>query len=295
MHGRWLANNTTQAEAILPVDVAARLLPGQPVSTCLGKTITVQAHRMDRVTGAATSVDSTLRVVGLAEGSVAFASVDVVTQLLLWTQDKVIYNEAIRSFETPVAIYTRSGHIRCNIHATEPDTVAPVVAALESMGYRTQHSLAEQEGLKKLASVLGAIVAMFVFGSLANALITLSITTMMNIRMKIHEIGILQAHGVSAGQIINIFGLQGAILGAAAFLMGSVMVFFGEPFLRQRIAETFKLPTENFLSGSIFSPATVWLLALACATAIVFSIAAVIVPAILVCRISPARAMQRGA
>jgi len=142
---------------------------------------------------------------------------------------------------------------------------------------------------------LTAIVVMFVLGSLLNAVITVSITTMMNIRMKINEIGILRAHGVGAGQIINIFGMQGAVLGTMAFALGSVIVLFGEPYLREQIAKTFKIPTENVLNGSIWSAETAWLLALAFAVALAFSVTGVILPAILVCRISPARALQRGA
>ncbi|MCY2987569.1 MAG: ABC transporter permease [Planctomycetota bacterium] len=293
--GRWLMDNASQPEAVLPLQTAARLFPGQPASACLGRTINARLIRSDRVSGSSTPLTVSLRVVGLAESETAFASSDLVTRLALWIQQKVVYNEATSTFATPVELYKRSGYVRCNVHATEPATVSPVVAELESIGYRTQHHLAEQEGLNKLANVLAAIVAMFVFGSLVNAVITVSITTMMNIRMKINEIGILRAHGVGAGQVINIFGLQGAVIGAMAFALGSVIVQFGEPYLREQIAQTFKIPTDSVLIGSIWSVETAWLLALACVVAIAFSVAGVILPAILVCRMSPAQALQRGA
>ena len=256
--------------------------------------MTARFARSDKFNGS-TFLDLPLRVVGLAESETAFASSDFVTRLALWGQDKVVYNEATSTFATPVEAYQRNGHVRCNVNATEPATVATVVAKLENMGYRTQHHIAEQEGLKKLANVLAAIIAISVFSPLLNAVITVYITTTLNIRMKINEIGILRAHGVGAGTIINIFGLQGAVLGTMAFALGSVMVLIGEPYLRRQIARTFKIPIENVLAGSIWSAETAWLLALACAVAIAFSVAAAILPAILVCRMSPARALQRGA
>jgi lipoprotein-releasing system permease protein len=185
------------------------------------------------------------------------------------------------TFDVPAEIYAREGQVRCNVHAKSSDEVAPLVSFLESRGYITQHSLAEQQGLKELGRVLVGLVGVLVLGTVLGASLTVLITTMMNIQSKIREIGILRTQGAGSRDILGIFGIQGLLIGVAAFALGSAIVILGEPLLRSRIGTAFNLPMAEIVTSSLGSHATWWLFALALGVAVFFSLVGVFFPALL--------------
>src|SRR5262249_8535063 len=150
-----------------------------------------------------------LRVVGVVEGPAPFAPLEFLDGLTLWREGKVLYNDERKAFEAPVVVYQRNGHVRCNVDVQDAESIAGVVARLEGLGYRTEHHLAEQQGLQKLGRVLVSLILLFVVGFVFSAVITVFITNAMSIANKTHEIGILRAHGLSAIDIVSIFGIQG--------------------------------------------------------------------------------------
>lgn len=289
--GRWLAQRVEADEIVLPAWLARRAFPRRALHDCLGQVLHVRFHRRQRVS-AGPSLVLPLLVAGVVEGDTTFATFDFLRNVALWRQNNVVYNSTKNEFELPRDIYRRSGHVRCNIYARDQESVGPLVARLEAAGYRTENSLGEQAGLRKLAAALLLLIASFVLGCVGNAVITVAIATMMNVRAKLWEIGILRAHGAGAGDLLGILSIQGALIGSAAFVVGCAVVITGEPALRRLLDQAFRLPLTA--SGpSICSPSLAWLFALVFVVSASSSMIGVLVPAIRACRIAPVEALTR--
>jgi len=283
--GRWLAPSGSQNEIVLP----ARLLPqlglrGSPESH-VGALVEAEFARDRRISSVEPSLRIPFRVVGITAKESCFLSEDVARRVILWRLGKLVYNERTKTFDVPAEIYQREGQVRCNIHAKTPEGVAPLVTFLETrMGYITHHRLAEQQGLKELGRVLVGLVGVLVLGTVLGASLTVFITTMMNIQSKIREIGILRTQGAGRWDILGIFGVQGLLVGGAAFVLGSAAVLLGEPLLRTRVGAAFNLPMGEIVTSSLGSEGTWWLFALALGVAVFFSLIGVFFPALLASR-----------
>jgi ABC-type lipoprotein release transport system permease subunit len=131
-----------------------------------------------------------------------------------------------------------------------------------------------------------------VFGCVLNAAITVWITTMMNVKSKTWEIGILRAHGVGDRDVLGIFGTQGLLVGAGAFAVAAVAVWLLEPILRAGVSYAFSLKAGGVLTGSPFEPSLWWLPATVLAVSVGFSLVGVLLPAVFACRLSPVEAMR---
>jgi hypothetical protein len=233
-----------------------------------------------------------LRVVGIVEGKTAYIPLELASDLEGWCQGRLMFDETRRAFEEPVELTRRSGHVRCVVYARDSSSVDGVVQALRRMGYHTEDRLAEQEGLRRLGRVLVFVVGFFVMGIVLNAALTVLISTMMNVRSKAWEIGILRAHGLGNGAVVGIFAAQGLLIGAAAFACAALATGLLEPLLTRVVCETFSLKEGAVLTGSPFKPGRWWLPATVLVVLVVFSLFGVAVPAAWACRRSPVEVLR---
>ncbi len=279
LHGGWLTNESRN-EIILPATKAKELTQGRDIRECLGIVVEVQFGRDSRIAASERALSLPLKVVGLVEADAAVVPLMLLQQIVLWSENKVVFNDSQRTFETPTAIYARRGHIRCNIHAKDLRSVEPLVGRLRQMGYRTEDSLADQQGLRRLGQALGFVVIAFGLGCLVIAGGMIVVTTIMNVHTKRWEIGILKAHGMKSSSILSIFAIQGGVVGVNAFLVGVGFVAALEPVLRRWIAASFKIPMEMVVTGSLWSLDMSWLLGAALAVALLLSTLGMVLPAI---------------
>jgi cell division protein FtsX len=292
LQGRWLSGDSRN-EIILPASKAENVIHGRDLRGCVGAIVDVQFRRDKRVAASEPALTLPLKVVGIVQSESAVVPLDLLRDIALWSDGKIVFNDTKMTFETPSAIYVRRGHVRCNVHATDVDSVEPLVTRLQGMGYRTEDSLADQQGLRRLGQALSFVVGVFALGCLLIAGKMIIVTTMMNVHTKRWEIGILKAHGMRTSTILSIFALQGAIIGAAAFAIGGGLVVVLEPVLRNWIGASFKIPMHAVVSGSLCSFDSAWLLATALAVALLLSTLGVMLPATRAAAKLPVETLQR--
>jgi len=289
--GRWLPPGGGIDQVVLARSLVEST-PGLRREDLVGRSITVRVARA-AMGGAEETLGIPLEVVGVAPGESSFVPTGLVASVELWRDGKLVFNDTRGTFESPAEIDARQGEVRGTVFASSPEHVEPVVSTLRRMGYETRDELAEQEGLRRLGRVLAFIVAVFVLGAVVNAAITVAVATMMNVKSKIFEIGILRAHGLRRGQILGIFAAQGLIIGASAFVMATGAVLLLEPTLRGVVRQVFGLDDASVLAGSPFDARFWWLSATTLAVAVVFSVGGVLLPAADACRLAPVEALRR--
>jgi ABC-type lipoprotein release transport system permease subunit len=233
-----------------------------------------------------------LRVVGVCDGPRAYVPLRLARDLSLWQAGRLLFNEARRAFELPAERALKAGHGRCTLFARDAESVREVVRALRRQGYHTEDSLADQDGLRRLAHVLVFLVGFFALGCVLNAGITVLITTMMSVKSKVWEIGILRAQGLGTRDVLSLFAAQGALIGGGAFLLAVAAVALVEPWLRGVVSQALAF-NASVLSGSPFEASLWWLPALVLGVSLGFSLAGVLVPAALACRLSPVEALRK--
>jgi hypothetical protein len=290
--GTWLPAGAARHAVVLPDSVAAELAREKVLGNLVGRKVTVQFRRT-LPDGRRAALSLPLEVAGVVEGKQAYVPLRLATDVALWQGGKLVFNDTRLEFEVPAETVLRAGYVRCTLIARDPESVAGVVRELQRQGYRTEDRLAEQEGLRRLGCVLVAVVGFFVFGCSLNAAITVLITTMMNIRSKTWEIGILRAHGVPSRDVVLLFTCQGLLIGMAAFLAAAVLVAVGEPLLRSLVCQAFAWKPGTVLTGSPFQFSLWWLSAIVLTVSVGFALAGVLVPAALACRLSPVEALRR--
>ena len=291
VRGSWLRKEGGLLQVVLPLAHARKIRPDDPAGL-LGRDVTVRFVRNSGA-GPDDALVMPLRVVGLADVRVARAPLGFVAGIHQWERGKMVFNEARREFVTPVEVSVRRGHVRCNVFADQVESVPGVVQALRAMGYHTEDQLAEQEGLRELGRVLGFVVSFFTLGCIVSAVLNVLVATMMNVKSKTWEIGILRAHGVGGGAILGLFAVQGLAVGLGAFVAGTTLVALFEPNLRSPLTRAFSLPDASILGSTAFTAAPWWLFALALGLSILFSLLGVFLPAIWACRLSPVNALRR--
>ncbi len=289
--GSWLGEDASVHPVVLPQAVAVEAAGGRSLSSLVGSAITL--HLARQLAGKSVeTIALPLRVVGIVASAQGYLPLALAGEIGLWREGKLMFNDTRLTFETPLDIALRSGAVRCNIDAVDVEATTAVVQALRKRGYRTEDRLAEQEGLRRLGRVLVFVVGFFVLGCVLNAAISVCISTAMNIRAKVYEIGILRAHGVGNGRILAIFGAQGTLIGTAAFLVAVGFVFLLGPALQGLIGEAFGLKDGLCLTATPFDPALWWLPALVLGVSVGFSLLGVLIPAALACRLSPVAALR---
>jgi putative ABC transport system permease protein len=285
--GTWLTGDSK-----IGVVVPRSAVRGQPPGGVVGRK-TMLHFRRDLPDGRQAALSLPVEVVGVVDGERAYVPMRLAANVFLWQRGRLVFNDTRLEFEAPAETAVRAGHVRCTVFARDAESVAPVVRALQRQGYRTDDRLADQEGLQRLGCVLVAVVGFFAFGCVVNAAITVLITTMMNIRSKTWEIGILRAHGVHGGDVVTLFACQGVLIGSAAFAVGAAAVAVVEPLLRGLVCQAFSWKPGTVLTGSPFQASLWWLSATVLAVSVGFALAGVLVPAALACRLSPVEAFRR--
>jgi putative ABC transport system permease protein len=170
-----------------------------------------------------------------------------------------------------------------------PGAVAPVEAAIKTMGFSTFSLLDVTKNLRLLFAILDTLLG--IFGSLALAVASLGIinTLVMAILERRREIGVLKALGASNRDVRRLFFIEAGVMGLAGGLVGVGMgwaigraIQFGTRLYLDRQG----VPAENIWSVP-------WWLALgAIAFAVVVSLAAGIVPASRAARLDPVQALR---
>jgi len=294
--GRWLSDSTqsNHNEVVLSKDVVENLFSASGLVECLHKVLEVEVRTESTVASREDHLKIPLEVVGITEGKgkSGITSFDLLRELADWRMGTRVYNETKRVFEEPAVVYEKSGFIRCNLYAKTPGDVPTLVARLESEGYTTQHNLAQQQGLQRLGNVMVFLVAFFGLGTLFNAAITVFVSTLMNIRSRRFEIGILRAHGVGGREILSIYAFQGFFIGVLAAVIAIATVILMEPYLRSLISTSFHFQMSSFITQPILSKDLWWLYTCATGTGLLFSLMGVLFPALTAVRLSPAESLQ---
>jgi ABC-type lipoprotein release transport system permease subunit len=289
--GTWLRDNGGPNQVVLPRSVAREAVGGDRPDRLLGRALTVRFVR-ERSHGHDEVLPLTLRVIGVVDGSTAYVTLRLASDVQRWRQGQLVFNEARGQLDNPAEMALRGGYLRGVVYAHDVEAVPQVVRSLRQMGYLTEDRMAEQEGLARLGRVLIFIVGFFVLGSILNGAITVLVSTLLNVKNKTWEIGILRSHGVSTGDVVGIFLIQGLVIGLAAFVLAAGFVLAVEPWLRGIVCQAFALKPGTVLTGSPFDLELWWLSALVLSVSAGFSLLGVILPAIRACRLSPVEALR---
>lgn len=288
--GTWLRDDLGANQVVLPrawlglsEDTRGHDVLGRSVSILLTRQLGLGPEEVLRLP---------LQLVGLVDGERAFGPTSLLADLARWRADQVVYDDGSGAFRSPADIVTAQGDLNCNVFATDVASVPAVVRELRDRGYETHDRLAEQQALARLGRVLGFLVVFFALGCAANAAITVCVATMMNVRSKIYEVGILRAHGLRRSEVLGIFAWQGALIGLAAFALAVLVVLIVEPFIRDGVVEMFSLDGGQVLAGSPFEARWWWVPTSAFAAAFLFSLVGVLWPAARACRLSPVEALR---
>jgi hypothetical protein len=234
-----------------------------------------------------------LRIVGIVGRGNAVVPVPMALDILRWQQGDLEYDvERAVFYQVPPDV-EQNRHVRCTVIADGLHSVPPLVRAFQHRGYRTIDQLTAHEGLVRMAGVLVLLVGLAVLGCVLNGAITVLVSTLMSIRSKTFEIGILRAHGFRDGEVLAIFLLQAVVLASFALLLASTAVYVAEPPIRGLICQAMGIRPGMFSVASLFTPSSVWLFTLAAGIALVFSVVGVAIPAAWACRLSPVEALRR--
>lgn len=292
VRGRWPAPASN--DVVMPVEVARRLDPARPPSGWVGMTVEVRFRRESTHATREPDLTLPLTVVGLADGGDAYAAAEVIDQLRLWQEDKVVYNAARRRFETPTEIYARSGHSRAVAFAATVDDVEPLTQKLDAAGYRVTHKLDTVRGLRQLGRVLAFVVAVFQAGFVALAFLTVWGTTTLSIQARRWQIALYRSLGLTRWDVVSLFALQGALLGLAGFLGGFVVAAAAEPVLTHVARSAFQLP-PGVLSRPLATAVPWWLVGGGLLMAVGVSVAAAVFPARSAAGVPPAELLKQEA
>ena len=304
LSGGWLRAEGGYDQVVLPRSVlggegdsepepgsAASSVSEDSFADVLGRAVHLVFER--RVPSGTERLSIPVEVVGVAELDGARVPLELMARIQAWEQNRVVYNQAQGVFESPAEVALRNGWVRANLFAADVASVRPLVEELRAMGYHTEDRLAQQDNLRRLGRILVFVVGFFVLGCVLNASITVLVATMMNVKSKIFEIGILRAHGVRAKEVVGIFASQGLAIGAVSFLCACALVALGEPWLRDGVRQVFGLDSGGLLAGSPFDGSLWWLSATALAISVLFSFGGVVLPAFFACRLAPVEALRR--
>lgn len=281
--GEWL-DERNGLEVVLP----GRCAPGLRAGTQIDLVI-----ERPGVAGSAERLTLPLHVAGVAESSEAVIPLPLAARIARWQQGELQYDSATQEFRPPAPVAARDGYVRCTLIADGFSSVPALVAWLQVRGFRTVDQVDAYEGMLRLAQVLALLVGLAVLGSVLNGAITVLVSTLMSVRSKTFEIGILRAHGFRDGEVLLIFLFQAVLVGLLAMAFAAAVVFLVEPVIRSLVCNATGIRATAFVAASPFSRSVVWLFVVAALVAVVFSVAGVIIPAAWACRLSPVEALRR--
>jgi hypothetical protein len=279
-------------EILLPAFVAEEALPGVPAEEVVGRNVTLEIVPDGMEEFAEPVLPLVFRIAGLVDRIDARCAPELFRDVAAWSRGELAFDESRGVFELPEDVHNRGGHLRCKVEAMDPGGVAPLVAALERRGYRTESRLGEIEGLRTLGQVIRWLVALLVFGYLASTLLTVPAASALDIRSKMRDIGILRAHGLGCRDVVTLFGLEALIVGLGAFVSGSAIAVALEPVVRSLIEKVSGIGFEAMRGESILSARMADLYVAAFVLTTVISTLSVVLPVIGISRQLPVHALR---
>ena len=192
---------------------------------------------------------------------------------------------------TRTASSNPSGWLRCNVDVDSVKRVEEVSRTLRNRGWQVQDRLDEVRSLALLGRVLASAVALFCLGVLFNTVLSVFITSLMNVKTRIHEMGLLRVLGMGNRQIARIYALQGTVIGFVATLVALAAVALIEPLVRPLIFRMLSIAPNAIPLGSVLDLG--WLMAITGGVAVLFSLAGVLLPTLWACRLAPVEALRR--
>ncbi len=289
--GRPIEGGAKQGEVCLPMKVAEHQFPGLSPDDIVGRTVRLTLNRTDGVPRLEAGVPLLLKVVAVGGSEQGLASLENVTAWRLWQEGKLVHDNSTGQFRSPAEVYEQRGFISAVFYALSDGAVRRLVEHLESLGCDVEHRLDDQEGLGRLAIALTTLVILFVSGSILNASANSGAVSWMDLTTKFKEIGIKMAYGVTRGDIVFAYIVEGFIVGVLACTAGSILVGAGDPLLRDLIARTIGLGPDYFVFP-VFGLAVAWLYGVAGAIVVGFNVLGTLLPTWLALRKSPVELLR---
>lgn len=243
--GGWLSD-TSEYQAVLPeealkeLDIEPRFIAGKPVTLLFKK---------DKQLLFEPSLNIETRIAGVVSGDRGYIPVDLANRIALWKEGLLDY-DTDRGFIHPHEIYKSQGRIACNVYVKNIDKVRPVVAHLREMGYETEDSLAEQEGLIRLGRSLISFVVIVVLGTLLLGTVNILVIMYMNTRSGMFRMGILRSSGVSRPGILCVYVMMVIVIVGLAGISAIFFLGIAEPIIRNTLLNS-GISLVKYASGSI--------------------------------------------
>ena len=263
------------------------MLPRLPGASC-GSAPWLVAESNYGAGGTSEPIELPLKIVGVVESDVAVVPLPLAVRVPAGNRASCNTTPPPAS-SSPRLSATQDGFVRCTLIAGDLQAVPALVQPLQLRGFRTVDQLASHHGLLRLARVLTLLVGLAVLGCVLNGAITVLISTLMSVRAKTFEIGILRAHGFRDGEVLAIFLWQAVLLGGLALALAVTVVGLAEPWVRELVCGAIGIARLAFVAVSPFSMSARWLFSVAAAIAVAFSVVGVTIPAAWACRFRPSK------
>ena len=282
--GSWVSarNHLEGIEIVMPTVYTDSTQTATAAKYRIGDLLPIRFSRITQL-GARETITINATIIGLTNSPSTFMPLDFLINVSDWQKGTKIYNEMRGNFEDPKAIDERSGTVRCNIFASSIAQVPAVVRELRSMGYQTEDRLADYRDLMRLGQVLTIFIIIFALGCAINGCLSVLITSLMHVRSRFRELGILRSLGAKTCDIIQIYASQGIIIGVVAFVCSGLVVTIVEPLLRLGLRSFVHLPKEAW--EQFPTPVRLlWLDLIVIGIALGFSLIGTLVPAAMASR-----------
>ena len=182
-------------------------------------------------------------------------------------------------------LYDKSGHESCKIYVKSVNDVRPAVSYIRNtLGYDTEDYLKDQERVRELGRILFFLVAMIVIGSVISGILNVLITTLMNTKTRIYEIGVLRAHGASNKFIKRIFFQLGLIMGVTSFIVAFSLTPLVIELISFSIKTGFSVELGKIMSVPFLSTDYWWLYVIGLVITVIFCLFGVFWSAMLACK-----------
>ncbi len=201
--------------------------------------------------------------------------------------DVVLSLDPARALLERLPRYAEHGYDRAVVTADREDHVRGVVQSLERLGYRTNSLVEWAERAYQEVTLIG--LGLTVLSVLALVVAGLGITNTMvtSVLERTHDIGIMKAVGARDRDVLGMFLLEGAALGAAGGAVGLLGAWGVAASAEEWIRGVIEHQSQNKISHAVFLfPA--WLVAGAPLFAMLVTTLAALLPARRAARIDPA-------
>jgi putative ABC transport system permease protein len=187
------------------------------------------------------------------------------------------------------------GVFSADVRVTPGADLPAIVSAVEAMGYKTHSGAKWFAAAKREVTLIAAGLNLFALIALFVAAVGITNTLVTSVIERTKEIGILRAVGATRRQIMSLFLLEGALIGALGALMGLALArglaVWGDDWVRSLIAQ--QMDGEKMLSTTVFV-FPVWLWAGSLAFAVGVTTLAALYPARRAANINPIEALRFG-